>query len=98
MSILRLNWGVLFSSDFDDHHQEEIDIIFGGEASAEKESVADIAPVRDELINPIWIEDKRLGTGKIEFLEEKETRFFNVSQLELWNRLGWGNIFAWNWK
>ena len=75
-------------ADFDDHHQEEIDIIFGGEASAETESVAEIAPVRDELINPIWIEDERLGTGKVAFLEDKETRFFQVSQLKLRNRLG----------
>ena len=31
---------------------------------------------RDELKNPKWIEDDRLGDGPIKFLPEKESRFF----------------------
>ena len=34
---------------------------------------------RDELRNPSWLEDDRLGDGRVEFLDEDETEFFKVS-------------------
>ena len=33
---------------------------------------------RDELVNPAWIEDPRLGDGKVDQMNEREIQFFQV--------------------
>ena len=39
-------------------------------------SNADVRPRRDDLVNPYWIEDKRLKHGEVEPLTPHENKFW----------------------
>ena len=43
---------------------------------------------RDELVNPAWIEDPRLGNGEVKQMGEREIQFFQVRFYRSFNSRG----------